>query len=417
LTPGALGAEKDGVPRRTALRVYYFVFFAVIGAYGPYFPAWLRAQGIDGLRMSTITMLVPLFGVASPVVFGVVADAFALRGSLLRICATGALLSWSAIALVGVGAGGASYGTVLVLMACFAFFRGPMVSIADVTALEQPGSYGRTRLFGSAGFLATALVAGAFFDLKNARQLPLAITAFLAATLVVTFRLPARSARPPVGVAKDAVHLLTRIDFLAFLLVGFLWFASHVSYDLCFSMHLADLGASTFTVGACWAVGTTAEVVLMSRAHSLFERYSTKQLLGWGMAATGVRFLLIAYVRSVAVLLLLAPLHALSFGLVWVTSLEFVRRRAPPHVLATAQSLLAAVMAIGSVAGMLAWGPLYASSGGRTVFTAGAAVAGVGALVNLVLVRSDSAVGRDPGRDPPDRSSPPGVLSTRHDGP
>jgi MFS transporter, PPP family, 3-phenylpropionic acid transporter len=203
----------------------------------------------------------------------------------------------------------------------------------------------------------------------------------------------------------DAARLLKRLDFLAFLLVGLLWFASHVSYDLCFSMHLADLGASTFTVGACWAVGTTAEVVLMSRAHLLFERYSTKQLLGWGMVATGMRFLLIAYVRSITLLLLLAPLHAFSFGLVWVTSLEFVRRHAPPHVLATAQSLLAAVMAAGSVAGMLVWGPLYASSGGATVFTAAAAVAGVGALLTMALVRSDAGAGGQPVRDLPDRSS------------
>jgi PPP family 3-phenylpropionic acid transporter len=404
------------VPRHTALRVYYFVFFAVIGVYSPYFPAWLRAQGIDGLRMSTVTMLVPLFGVASPVVFGVIADAFALRGSLLRLCAAGALASWTAIALTSVRASGVSYVSLLVLVGFFAFSRGPMVSIADVTALEQPGSYGRTRLFGSAGFLATAFAAGAFLDPRSAWQIPLVITAFLAATLMVTFRLPARSARPPVPVAKDAARLLASGDFLAFLLVAWLWYAAHVGYDLCFSMHLADLGASSLAIGVCWAVGVTAEILLMSAAHRLFERYSPKRLLGWGMAATAARFLLIAHVRSVGVLLLLAPLHALSFGLVWVTSLEFVRRRAPSHVLATGQSLLAAVMAIGSVAGMLVWGPLYASSGGAVVFTAAAAVAGAGALVNLALVRSDSDAGRNARCDPPDRTPPVRVLSTRHDG-
>jgi PPP family 3-phenylpropionic acid transporter len=405
------------VPRHTALRVYYFVFFGVIGVYSPYFPAWLRAQGIDGLRMSTITMLVPLFGVASPVVFGVVADAFALRGSLLRICAAGALLSWCAIALSSAGAGGVSYASLLLLVGAFAFSRGPMVSIADVTALEQPGSYGRTRLFGSAGFLATALGAGAWIDPRSPVQLPLVIATFLAATLIVTFRLPARSVRPPAPVVRDAVRLLASLDFLAFLLIAFLWFASHVGYDLCFSMHLADLGASTFVIGVCWAIGTTAEIVLMSAAHRLFERYSTKQLLGCGLASTCGRFLIIAHVRSVGVLLLLAPLHALSFGLVWVTLLEFVRRRAPAHVLATGQSLLAAVMGIGSVAGMLAWGPLFASNGGAVVFTAAAAVAGLGAALTLPLVRSDSSTGHDVGCDPPDRSSPPRVLSTRRDGP
>lgn len=375
------------VPRRAALRLYYFVFFAVIGAYSPFFPTWLRSRGIDGLRMSSVTMLVPLFGVASPIAFGFVADRFALRGSLLRIAAFGSFLSFSAIALLGVSSDAASYGRLLALMTCFAFFRGPMVSIADVTALEQPGSYGRTRLFGSAGFLVMAVAAGAFIDPNGARQLPVVIAAFLGATLLVTLGLPTRSARPVVPVLADAARLVRSGDFLVFLLVAFLWFASHVSYDLCFSMHLADLGASTFEVGVCWAIGTVAEILLMSAAHRLFDRFAMPKLLAASLAATVLRFVLIARVRSVPSLLLLAPLHALTFALFWVTSLEYVRKRAPAHVLATAQSLLAAVMAVGSVTGMFAWGPFYAARGGSAVFLASAAVAAIGMLTTFALAR------------------------------
>jgi hypothetical protein len=55
--------------------------------------------------------------------------------------------------------------------------------------------------------------------------------------------------------------------------------------------------------------------------------------------------------------------------------------------LATAQSLLAAVMAVGSVTGMFAWGPFYAARGGSAVFLASAAVAAVGMLSTLALAR------------------------------
>ena len=373
--------------RRGPLRLYYFVFFGAIGAYNPYFPTWLHARGIDGVRMSTITMLVPLLGVLGPVVFGVLADAFGLRGSLLRLAAGGALVSFGAIAALGAGGDAASYARLFALMALYSFFRAPMVTLADVTALEQTGSYGRTRLFGSAGFTAAVVLVGVFVDPRRERELPFVITGVLAATLVVTAALQTRTVRPSTPILRDAAELLRSSDFLLFLLVGFLWFSSHVSYDLCFSMHLLDLGATNRVVGICWAIGVIAEILLMSAAHRLLPHHSTTKLMAFGVLATCVRFAVIAHVRSVGTLLLLSPAHALSFGLFWIASLEFVRHRAPAHVLATAQSLLAAVMATGSVLGMYAWGPLYAARGGAPVFAAASAVAAVGAVAALGLVR------------------------------
>jgi PPP family 3-phenylpropionic acid transporter len=394
------------VPRRAALRLYYFVFFSAIGAYVPYFPAWLRARGIDGLRMSTVTMLVPLFGIVSPVAFGVVADVFGLRGSLLRVAATGSVLSFGAITAFGTGGDAASYASLLGFMTLFAFARGPMVSLADVTALEQPGSYGRTRLFGSAGFTAMVVAAGAFVDLKSARQLPLVITVVLALTLVVSLRLPAKAVRPPLPIAGDAVRLLKSPDFLLFLLGGFAWFGAHVAYDLCFSMHLADIGASPPMVGICWAIGVVAEILLMSVAHALFARYAITRLLVFGLVVTAGRFLVIAHLRSLPALLLLSPLHAFTFGLYWVASLEYVRRRVPSHVLATAQSLLAAMVALGSVLGMLAWGPLYAAKGGASVFTAAAVVAAVGCSFVIILVKISDRIESVEPTEPGQKAAP-----------
>jgi PPP family 3-phenylpropionic acid transporter len=383
------------LPRRAALRLYYFVFFSAIGAYVPYFPSWLRGRGIDGLRMSAITMVVPLFGVVSPVAFGIVADVFGLRGSLLRFAAAGAVLSFGAITAFGTGGDASSYASLMLFTALFAFTRGPMVSLADVSALEQPGSYGRTRLFGSAGFTAMVVLAGAFVEPRSARQVPLVITAALAMTLLVTMRLPARAVSPPLPVAGDAARLARSPDFLLFLLSAFLWSAAHVSYDLCFSMHLADIGGSTFEVGLCWAIGVVAEIALMSAAHLLFARFAVTKLLFAGVAITAVRLILLARLRSIPALLLFSPLHAFTFGLYWVASNEYVRERVPAHVLATAQSLLAASVALGSVLGMLAWGPLYAGRGGASVFIGAAVVAALGSVAAMVLGNVAVAVNRN----------------------
>jgi PPP family 3-phenylpropionic acid transporter len=85
------------------------------------------------------------------------------------------------------------------------------------------------------------------------------------------------------------------------------------------------------------------------------------------------------------VLLWLQPLHAVTFGLVWVAALAYTKEHAPAHVLATAQSLFSIATGIGAGVGMLAWGALYAAGKGPLVFTIAAAVAGAGGALSLFL--------------------------------
>src|SRR6185436_2250331 len=132
--------SRAGVTAR--LRLYYFVSFAAFGAYIPYFPTWLEGRGVRGLAMSSITSLMPFVGLVSPMLFGVAADVLGLRGSLLRVAVVGALLPFAAIATVALLGTEIGYRFVFGAIAVFAFFRAPMVTIADVSALEAGSGYG-----------------------------------------------------------------------------------------------------------------------------------------------------------------------------------------------------------------------------------------------------------------------------------
>jgi MFS transporter, PPP family, 3-phenylpropionic acid transporter len=83
---------------------------------------------------------------------------------------------------------------------------------------------------------------------------------------------------------------------------------------------------------------------------------------------------------------LVQPLHAVSFGLVWLSSLEVVRRSSEAHTLGSAQGLFMAANATGSVFGILAWGPLYAARGGASVFLLAAGVASAATAAGYGLV-------------------------------
>src|SRR6185295_12647368 len=92
-----------------------------------------------------------------------------------------------------------------------------------------------------------------------------------------------------------------------------------------------------------------------------------------------LRWLLLSLVTSKTALLAQAPLHAVSFGLYWVSATTLMREYAGPQASAAGQGLLSAAAAVGSVVGNVAGGDLLARGGGRLLFGVAAGVAAVAA--------------------------------------
>ena len=53
-----------------ALRMYYATALAVGGVYVPFFPRWLEARGMFGVRLGLIAAAAPAMGVIAPTAFG-----------------------------------------------------------------------------------------------------------------------------------------------------------------------------------------------------------------------------------------------------------------------------------------------------------------------------------------------------------
>jgi PPP family 3-phenylpropionic acid transporter len=372
--------------RLVPLRVYYFASFAAFGAYLPYFPTWLEARGVQGIAMGIVAGLLPAMGVLGPPSVGLVADALGLRGSLLRVACLGAAASMATLA-AGALTGSLSFAVIVATVVAYGVFRSPMAMLADVVALERARAagttYGKLRLWGSLGFLVAALLVGRVLDPRAGGPLPGTIAALLGVAFLASLPLPAKPVVAHLPVAREARALLASRPFALFLGIAVLSQLAHASYDLCFSLHLRDLGASDGMIGAAWAIGVLFEVLLMAVAERLTARVAEPQLVALALFGAALRWTLIGALPSVPALLVLAPLHAVSYALWWVASLAFVKARAPGHALATAQGLFSAAAATGSVSGMLAWGVLYRHAGGAAVFGLAAAISLGASIVAL----------------------------------
>jgi MFS transporter, PPP family, 3-phenylpropionic acid transporter len=377
--------------RLLTLRAYYFTLFASHGVYLPFFPPWLEARGVRGLSLSIVMATFPAMSIAGPLAFGMLADALGLRGSLLRAACGGAFAGFVAVSALALAGGPIHLGPLFAAILLFAFFRSPMTMMADVLALEQSIEagipYGATRLWGTLGFVASVLVGGVVIDPARPAQIPAAVAAGLLCTFAVSFTLPARIPTPTRPVARHVRAFVASPDVTLFLLGAFVSQAANACYDLCFSSYLFARGASSFTVGTAWAIGSFAEVAIMARYDLLTARASPPLLLKFAYGGAALRWILIATLPGTLPLLLLQPMHAISFGLMWVSSLAFVKERAPAHMIGTAQGIFTATVSAGTVSGILLWGPLYQRVGGSSTFLTAAGVSGCACLLAVAFTR------------------------------
>jgi len=379
--PDAPSSQRSAGP---ALRLYYATSFAALGAYIPYFPAWLALQGFVGLRMSAITALLPAMSIVAPPLFGLLADRFGMRTSLLRVASGGAFLAFAAVFALSASGAPPPFLPLFLAVMAFALFRSPMVLLADVVALEQSANYGRLRLWGSLGFLGMALAAGRWLDGAATVGIPATIALALLLAFLSATRLPAQPPAPGRPVWTLAGALLRSPDFAWFLCAAFLWLGAHAGYDLCITLHLRDLGASGTLIGAAWALATLVEVLWMAASARALRIWSPARLFGVGLTAATVRWLLLGSIQSLPVLLALQPLHALSFGVVWIAATAHLKERSR-EALATAQGLFSAALSCGGVLGMLTWGQLYQRAGGAAVFRGCALVGGLSVLAAIAF--------------------------------
>jgi MFS transporter, PPP family, 3-phenylpropionic acid transporter len=376
--------------RALALPAYYFFSLGAFGIYLPFFPRWLEARHFDGIRMSAALALLPAMSIVAPPLFGWISDRTRLRGSLLRWVSAGASLSFAGLAVASLDAP-PLYPVLLAALAGYALFRSPMTLIADVLALETEqgrGSYGRRRLWGSLGFLIAAVGTGVLVNVTHSWALPAVLALGYGLSVVTALLLPKAAPPIPRPVAGYVGVLLRRPAIVLFLATALLSQAAHSGYDVCFSLHLRDLGASSAFAGIAWAMGVLAEVGLMAFAPRLLGALTPVTLLGVGLGGAVVRWALLSFITSPAWLLALQPLHALSFAVIWVAALAHIKDSARPERLGTLQGLFQGSLAVGAVAGMLAAGPVYAFAGGSGVFAGSAIVALAGVGVWLALSRA-----------------------------
>jgi len=371
-------ASQDTARRfATRLAVFYGTMFGMVGTHLPFFTVWLKAVGIDAFWIGVITAVPPVtrFTVL-PFVTALAERRHALRAAIM---VTGFATAFGFCIL------GTQHQPVLVFLAyavtCCLWT--PMVPLTDAYALRGVAryglNYGPLRLWGSAAFVAGALVCGLLVDVIAAKNLIWVIASVAALGAFVGLGLqPLGKPKPVANIRHGAGALLRDPGFLAIIVTSALIQGSHAAYYIFASIAWQQAGLGGLTIAGLWSLGVIAEIVVFA----LSPRFTLPPVILVVIAALSAvaRWVITAQQPPLAILATVQLAHGLTFGLTQVGTMGLLVRYVPGHVMARGQGYLAACSGIVSSSVSILSGAIYARYG-QGVYYAMAAMALSGAVL------------------------------------
>jgi PPP family 3-phenylpropionic acid transporter len=369
------------------MAVLYAAIFAFAGIQLPFLPVWLAAKGLDAREVGLVLATAM---VARPVIVPVVtriADRHGWAKGPLVLSAWLACISFFAVALSD------GFAAILITFAISALPQAVVMPFTESYALrglaERGFAYGPVRLWGSVTFIAANLGGGLLLQRFGALDIVWALVAALIATaLAASLQTPLAAMRSKDVQAAPARPPLWRSRrFVAVVVAAGLIQASHAVYYGFASLQWAARGLDGTAIGALWAIGVIAEIVLFAASGRFLTGLRPFDLLAIGAGGAVLRWSVMAFDPPTALMPALQCLHALTFGATHLGAMLALGRFAAEHRGATAQGDYSAVVATMSAAAMGLAGVLVEAFGAYSYL----AMAAAAAIAGFILV----AAGRE----------------------
>lgn len=328
------------------MSTHFFSFFMTWGIFLPYWSGWLiYTKGITVSEASLVMSLGLLArGLSTLFAFPYLSGRFSSK-TLLKIAGIGTLMSL----LCYIPAN--SFTSLLIVTIILHIFYPALMPALDSAAgvlvqNKQLNHYGRSRQWGSIGFVSIGMVitifTGLFGDEVIFWALLLGVIGFVLLGLMPT---PVILSTKPNIESKQNVGLLQLFRIKHFglvLVIVVLLQAAHATYYNYGYIFLQDIHAPVYLIGLIINIAVIAEIIFFSIADKKFGHLSVGSLLAIAAFGSSVRWILVFVFPNIAVFCVAQSLHAFSFAMGHFAFMKYLIGNIPHAQIPKAQGMYSA---------------------------------------------------------------------------
>ena len=365
-------------------RFLYFFFYAAMGVFFAYINVYYSSIGLSGTEIGLVNTIGPLVGAFSTTLWGMVSDRWGKTRLLFSLAGLGVIVSGLLLSRMLT-----LYG-IIPVVAVYALFNSPIIPLLDSTTLRLLGprreEYGRTRIWGTAGFIITSSTIGWVYERTGLGAIFYALAIVMAFFVLTALGMSNQPVRPNVSPMRGMGRMVRQPSWASFAFsVLLLWLVATGAITFV-SVVLRDMGGSARLIGLVWTVAAIFEAPVMFFSGPLLRRYGPARLLAVAYTGYTLRIFLYGWMPAPQWALVINLLHGLSYVPFWLGAVTYASDLAPTDLKATAQGVLMTVMNLGSVLGALLAGWMFDAYGSQGMYYR-LAVISLGALGAFLLGR------------------------------
>jgi len=286
------------------LSAFYFFYFAAVGVYVIFLPKALLDIGYTPSEIGVLLALAPLMRFATPFLFlkhiNLNQDVF--KGTLILSVITSFLFYFTID----------SFYLFMINNALLGVCISILLPYMEVISIKELGNrYGKSRLYGSIGFMLIALVVAKVLTDTNV------VIHFYFATITLTavfaYMLLKYDVQSHEQTEDDEKFSL--LKYWPFWLSLFLMQVSFGGFYNFFTIYETEHGISLETTSYLWAFGVICEIIMFYYQAPILKK-NLLAIIKFTIAITAFRwFLLFLFPESLSVSYFTQSIHAFSFGL------------------------------------------------------------------------------------------------------
>jgi MFS transporter, PPP family, 3-phenylpropionic acid transporter len=349
------------------LSLFYGAMFLIIGINVPFWPLWLKNEGLDagdiGILLGSATVM-KVFG--SPLIARLVDRSGHRRRAIILL----SLFSLTTVLLWFFFSGFMAF---LLISMFSALFLSPLIPLSDNLTLMLARShridYGRVRLWGSVTYALAAILGGLWLEGRDEHWILWMLVGATVLMVISSWLLPDAGTPGTTSARPSLMPLLRNPVMWLFLAGAALAQGSHVLFYGFSTLHWQSVGIGRETIGYLWAIGVVIEIVLFAFATATLKRFDPVVLIMAAAAAGVLRWMLTGWTDDLTMLFAAQALHGITFGVAHLGAMFFLARAIPAEMSASAQSLYSSVsLGLIFAVAMPSAGYLYGQVGGQAFY-------------------------------------------------